>query len=135
MKNLLKFFILIAFLLNFSIAEALPKNLTGIYSNMSYNRQGGDVNGIEIFITYSKKGYFVHFQDAEGSPNIPIIVPAILKENTLTFVLPERNGYMGEFRGVFKKNQIVGHFDAGQINYLGGVNFNLKRGLSYWQLK
>jgi len=38
-------------------AHDVPKKITGIYSDMSYNAEGGDLLGDEIFLVFSDRGY------------------------------------------------------------------------------
>jgi len=134
MKRLLKFAASLVFLMatSFSMAET-PNKITGIYSDMTFNKEGGDVLGIEIFVLFTRSGYWVVFQDAEGSPSEPVITAAEIKNNEITFSLPERNGYVGTFRGRIGKGVLVGGFDSGQQATFGGREFKLKRKSSYWQ--
>lgn len=98
-----------------------PNKITGIYSDMAFNKEGGDVLGIEIFVMFTRSGYWVVFQDAEGSPSEPVMVAAEIKNNEITFSLPERNGYVGAFRGHIGKEMLVGGFDSGQEATFGGA--------------
>jgi hypothetical protein len=119
----------------YSNAQQPVGKTTGIYSDMSFNRESGDLSGVEIFILYTRDGPMVYFQDAEGSPNTPVVVPASFKGSTLAFILPERRGYSGKFIGTLVGDRLMGRFDSGQISKTGKVDFILKRGLSYWQSK
>ncbi len=113
-------------------ASVPSKKLTGIYTNLKFNSESGDVSGIEIFVVWSKQGYRVVFQDAEGSPQSPIVVDASILGKKIRFTLPERRGYSGEFVGEFIEEGIVGSFaDGARSNE--GTAFRLKRSLSYWQ--
>ena len=40
-------------------AETVGQRTTGIYSDMAMNDESGDVVGIEIFVVYSRAGYYV----------------------------------------------------------------------------
>ena len=134
MKKLFKPFIGLLLLLGSALAPAAPQNIiTGIYSDMTFNQEGGDVVGVEIFVIFSRAGYFVVFQDAEGSPSEPVVVPAKIKNNEITFVLPARNGYSGNFRGRIGNGSLTGKFNSGQLSSSGTGEFKLRRKLSYWQ--
>lgn len=110
-----------------------PVRLTGMYSDMSFNNESGDVNGIEIFLVATRAGYAVVFQDAEGSPAVPVVVPATLKHGDIIFSLPPREGYYGQFIGHVAGGMLVGHFVDGQSATSGGRDFRLRRRDSYWQ--
>lgn len=107
--------------------------VTGIYSDMYYNREAGDVVGVEIFVLFSRDGYYVLFQDAPGSPAVPILVKAKIDGNKIEFTLPDRSGYSGKFDGVISGNELKGKFEGGQISASGASVFILKRKHSYWQ--
>lgn len=103
-----------------------PKiKLTGMFSDMRYS--GGDVLGQEIFIVYSKPGYFVVLQGSEGEPAKPTIVPATFKGSEVTFFVPADVDSRGEFRGVVSQEGLVGTFSG------NGQSIHLNRKNSYWQ--
>lgn len=102
------------------------KKITGIYSNMHYNEEGGDVLGIEIFLIYTAKGYFVVFQSSEGEPTVPLVTNARISDSHIEFVLPRESNYSGKFTGRLIANGISGRFE-------GGDSITLKRKKSYWQ--
>ncbi len=134
----IKFFILLFIcLLN---AEAgvntnVPQVRTGVYSNMYYNEDAGDLLGIEIFLVKSTNGYMVVFQGAEGGPaSVPIVVSAQVIKNKITFVLPENSIFPGTFTGYIQNSRIVGGFDKNYLNPSApGTVFILPRKKSYWQ--
>lgn len=68
--------------------ESRPK-VTGIYSSLAYNQEGGDLLGAEVFVVYSKHGYYVVFQSSEGEPSDPIMVKAQVDGATVSFSLPQ----------------------------------------------
>ena len=107
--------------------------VTGSYSDMRSVPESGDILGIEVFVLPSRSGYQVVFQDAEGSPNVPTVVPAKIEKNHIEFDLPERQGYSGKFVGVITNNDMRGEFTNGQLSSSGKKTFILKRGRSYWQ--
>lgn len=103
--------------------------LTGIYSNLEYITQSGDVIGIEIFVVYSRKGYQVVFQDSEGEPSVPVVIPASVSPKRILFEIPKDVGssYTGKFNGVFYEDKIVGSFEGLKDEII------LIRRSSYWQ--
>lgn len=122
-------------LLTVSAVFAAPtgSKVTGMYSDMYYNREAGDVVGVEIFVLFSRDGYYALFQDAPGSPSTPILVKAKIDGNKIEFTLPDRHGYSGKFNGVISENGLKGKFEGGQISESGKPVFLLKRKHSYWQ--
>lgn len=116
-----------------AIAEAPKSRVTGIFSDLYYNREAGDVVGIEMFVLFSRDGYYVLFQDAEGSPSPPVLVKAKIDGMRIEFVLPDRNGYSGKFNGEISGKMLKGKFDGGQISNSGVPIILLKRKHSYWQ--
>lgn len=110
-------------------ADSLGPNLklTGMFSDMRYSGEGGDVLGQEIFIVYSKGGYFAVLQSSDGEPGAPVIVPAAFKGDEVTFLVPAELDLRGEFHGVVSQEGLVGTFSG------NGQSIHLKRKNSYWQ--
>lgn len=102
-----------------------PK-ITGVYSDMYYNEEGGDVVGVEVFLIGSSKGYYVVFQAAEGEPSVPLVVPASISGADVSFRISDGDGFNGPFKGKLSKDSLVGSFE-------GGETLTLRRGKSYWQ--
>jgi len=127
-----KIFFLLIILMIFSstsFAKETESNYTGIYSNMYYNKEGGDVLGIELFLVYTRAGYYVVFQSSEGEPEIPQVIPVIIKNKNIEFIVPpsKTSSYYGKFTGQFKNKYLIGKFE----NY--DETIKLKRKGSYWQ--
>jgi hypothetical protein len=103
-----------------------PIRITGIYSNMAYSTQEGDVLGTEVFVVNTNRGYYVVFQSGDGEPTIPVVVPAEVSKSSIRFVLPP--GVVGgTFTGTIGSNQLIGSFSSNhQV-------IRLKRKASYWQ--
>ena len=59
------------FLAHSVVMAGEPKRITGIYSNLAYNQEGGDLLGMEVFIIPSDErsgnSYTAFVQIAEGS--------------------------------------------------------------------
>jgi hypothetical protein len=113
-------------------ASQVPR-VAGIYSNLSFNSEGGDVLGIEILIVPSSRGYAVVFQSSEGEPAVPVVVLANLVGNKLTFTLPSDSSYAGAFVGTITAEGMEGSFAEGHKDPGGSPIIRLKRGKSYWQ--
>jgi len=94
---------------------------------MRYAREGGDVLGQEVFIVYSKDGYFAVLQSSEGEPGKPVIVPVALVGASVTFRVPGDVDARGEFHGVISKDRLIGRFEG------NGQVVDLMRRSSYWQ--
>jgi hypothetical protein len=112
-----------------------PQGYIGIYSDMHFNSESGDVRGVELFITYTRDGYYVLFQNDETSSHAPILVKAYIGLDRIEFELPDGPGYTGRFKGVIDATGIKGQFENGQSNWQGSRLFVLKRKPSYWQQK
>lgn len=109
--------------------EANPPRtkVTGIYSNMSYNKEGDDVLGIEVFLVYSRDGYRVVYQSSDGDPGAPVVLPAKIKEDSISFSLPFNIDPRGDFSGTISATEMVGTFSS------SGQTVHLTRRQSYWQ--
>lgn len=124
--------IALALLLSRGVSAQGAARVTGIYSDMTFNHESGDVTGIEVAIVLSKEGFMAIFQDAEGVPLVPIVVPVTVSGSEIVFELPERNGYTGKFVGHLVDGSLIGHFTNG-LKGQNGAEFALRRGKSYWQ--
>jgi hypothetical protein len=121
--------IMLQFILSpFSTASTAEKiKVTGIYSSLVFNKEGGDVLGDEIIVGFSREGYYVVFQTSEGEPIVPVVVPAIVSNQKITFTLPAPMNERGQFIGKISRQGLVGKFQGtGQV-------LRLKRKTSYWQ--
>lgn len=81
--------LVIAFSPSSPLAEPNPK-LRGVFSNLSYHQEAGDLLGIEIIVVPGRSGNFALVQHAEGSMHDPILVPLI--ENSsgeVSFTIPK----------------------------------------------
>jgi hypothetical protein len=100
---------------------------TGIYSDMRYGKESGDVIGQEIFIVFSKDGYFAILQSSEGEPSKPVVVPVSIGGMNIKFLVPTYMDSRGEFNGTICNNHLVGTFQG------NGQKINLGKKNSYWQ--
>ncbi|MHA6204907.1 hypothetical protein ACXU4B_10815 [Dyella soli] len=118
-------------------AQGVTQRVTGIYSDLHYNKEGGDLLGMELLIVPSdsstkEPGYTVFVQIAEGGAPITAVVPLDVRGSKIEFTLPEGDPAYGKmhFVGVMTKSAIVLHSEHGAEK--GDVE-TLTRGKSYWQ--
>ncbi len=110
---------------------AHERRVTGIYSSLTYNEEGGDLLGMELLIVPregdDKANYTVVVQIAEGGPPFTAIAPLKVSGDKFEFTLP-RDGYDpgAHFTGRFDRNGLVLKEDSGTVGHL-------KRGKSYWE--
>ncbi len=114
-------------------ATAVPPTtkVTGIYSNLHYIAEAGDVLGAEILIVFGgEQGYFAILQCAEGSPSKPVVVAAIVHGMEVEFAPhedPNSHCPKAKFNGTVTSVGLRGKFEG--TDYPG----LLKRKQSYWQ--
>ncbi len=122
--------ILILLLVSSLAWGAIKTKVTGLFSDMRYISEAGDVLGTEIFIVYSNSGYYAVMQCAEGAPSKPVVVSASIKDNEVK--LEPHNDLsshcpMATFTGQITSSGLRGKFEG--TDYPG----LLKRQRSYWQ--
>jgi hypothetical protein len=110
--------------------------VTGIYSNLEYLKEAGDVGGVEVFIVYAagpgdaKSGYYAMMQCAEGVPGKPVLVPATVAGNRIELAAhSDSESYCprAKFKGSVSTKGLKGGFEGE-----GGAIW-LPRKRSYWQ--
>ena|SRR5688572_15212617 len=102
-------------------------SVTGIYSDMA-SSDGEHIGGIEVFVLRGGGKYFVMLQTAEGTSSIPVVVPARIVGDTLTFDLRETiQRSLGQFSGRFEGGHLIGEFTGWRSRQ------NLPRRSSFWQ--
>jgi len=109
-------------------APAAPR-LTGTYSDMYYNAQGGDVLGTEIRIVNTRKGFQGVIQFSEGAPEELVVVDIQIKNDAVSFAVPGPSPYAGEFTGSIRAGVLKGEF---RYKSGGSNKVELKKGKSYW---
>jgi hypothetical protein len=108
-------------------AGAKQPKPTGMFSDMAYNDEGGDLLGTEVFVTYAHDGYFVVYQSSEGEPITPVVVPATIAGTSIKFVVPKTADPRGSFVGTIGAKELTGSFSGSK------EIIHLKRKVSYWQ--
>jgi hypothetical protein len=98
--------------------------VTGVFSDMHYVEESGDLVGTEIFIVRSSGHHFALVQVAEGTATDPVLVPATVVGNSISFELPE----CGRFQGHVHSSILEGGFSKCP-NWV----VRLPRRPSYWQ--
>jgi hypothetical protein len=121
---------------NTNASETKP-HVTGIYSDLSYNDEDG-VLDTEIFIvaTIGEQGtkYAVFFQSWQSGTTFPVVVPAQVEGNFVTFDVPPPSLGEGQYRGRITS----AGFDGTWRHPLADGSYleepiRLKRKRSYWQ--
>jgi hypothetical protein len=110
------------------VAAQSRVQITGVYSDLRYNAQGGDLLGMEVFIVVGPGGYFATVQCAGGEPAKPELVPVSYSNGHVDFTLaaaqPECRSH---FRGTITRRGLRGRFDGETTDR------QLPRRKSYWQ--
>lgn len=126
------FILAIAFASN-AFSSAGKTLITGVYSCMKFNGDGGDLIGIEVWLVRSGDGYSIVFQSSEGVPSPPIVANASFSSETLTFTVPSGPYAGSTFIGRITGGILVGRFSDGKLGPDGSAEVRLSRGKSYWQ--
>jgi hypothetical protein len=102
--------------------------VSGVYSDIHYNSEGGDLLGMELLIIPSDpSGYRAFVQIAEGGPPFAVIVPILVDGSRVEFTLPAGSAYSGEhFIGTLSSTKLALRWGKSQQE-------TLLRGKSYWQ--
>ncbi len=111
-----------------SCAQQAAK-VTGTYTNMHFNKEGGDLLGQELKIVLTRKGYQAALQFAEGGAGELIIVEINIEGEKISFVIPDSYADAGQFSGTIQNGVIRGLF---RFKGGGEERAELKRGKSYW---
>lgn len=106
-----------------------PTPLTGTYTSFLYNKEGGDLNGVEVRLVQTQKGMVAVVQFAEGGPGDVAVVQVDAKGGRIHFDMPGGFSTEGYFDGTLSSKAITGVF-----HYKGGAKepIVLPRGKSYW---
>ena len=103
-------------------ADQNRPRVTGFFSDMHFVQEAGDVIGIEVWIAFARGSYWATVQLAEGEPEVPIVVKALVNGDHIEFHLNEPNE---DFKGRVVGDRLVGN--------LGAERISLPRRRSYWQ--
>lgn len=113
------------------------RTITGIYTDLRFVDEAGDLVGVELFLLNTVDGYHVVFQSAEGgAATVPIVVKANVTGDKIEFTLPDYASFPGKFSGQIEADRIVGAFEKGYLSPARpGSRFVLLKKSSYWQVK
>ena len=114
-----------------AVALAAPLKVSGIYSDLTFNVEGGDLLGMEVLIVPAKSGADPRWQAvvqiAEGGSPYCAVVSLTVSGSRIEFTLPTGGTYGGmHFAGTIAN-------DAIQLLTPSGKVERLRRGKSYWQ--
>lgn len=126
-NNFLRFAVILSCSSSLVFAQTPAVNTTGVFSDLEYYEEGGDLVGTELFI-FIAGGHMVLFQESLGEPMQPHLVKANVNGDRIEFSLPDdSSGEKRVFNGKFTKTGIIG-------NWVGSnEKFELPLRKSYWQ--
>jgi hypothetical protein len=112
-------------------APAPVLKVSGIYSDLAYNVEGGDLLGMELLIvpagSEAKDHWNVFVQIAEGGAPYCVVVPLTINGAKIEFTIPPGGSYGGtRFAGTISATEI-------RLSIPQGPEERLRRGKSYWQ--
>jgi hypothetical protein len=126
--------ILIAFLFLFGNAyggeqKNLTHRITGTYSNFVFNKEAGDLNGVEVRLIFTRTGIKGVIQFAEGGAGDVVLVNVEVADAHVHFELPVGSQTEGVFDGTVSAKNLEGTF-----RYKNGARDHLilLRIQSYW---
>jgi len=112
-----------------SSALAGGSRVTGTYSSLEYNREAGDLNGLEVRVVLTNEGYKATVQFSEGGAGNIFIVPFKASDRHISFDVPSEEGKPAQFLGNLTDKGL-----KGTIKYPSGASETifLPRKKSYW---
>lgn len=96
--------------------------MTGTFTDLAYNREGGDVMGTEIRIVAGRHGLQATVQVAEGSPSDLVLIPTVRvgQGEKLRFDLPPNDLDLRSFDGVVTITSCTRETDpASKADFIG----------------
>jgi hypothetical protein len=106
-----------------------PGRVTGTYTNMSFNKEGGDLLGQELKIVATRRGYQGALQLAEGEPGELSVVDIKISGDKIEFAVPDSSPDACQFSGTIERGKIIGRF---RFRTGGTQNVTLTKGKGYW---
>jgi hypothetical protein len=118
-------------------ARAQPKQqIAGIYSDLAYNKESGDLNGTEVFIVLgagTDAHYVAFVQESEGQPADPVIAPVVEKGGKVS-VRARFADNIFQFDGKISKTGFDGTLTMeSRGGKMSTEPFHLLRKKSYWE--
>lgn len=107
----------------------------GTFSSLSFNKEGGDLLGVELKIVPARRGSASVIQGAlqisDGEPSEIMVVDIAIEGSRIRFAIPSSYPLYGgrTFEGTIDRAEIKGRFGI-----KGGMSKEqrLRRGKSYW---
>lgn len=113
-----------------AFAAGAEVKVTGTYSNLTYNKESGDLGGTEISILFGAQAHYAVVQCAEGEPGVPIVVKIHVDGLKVSFAVPKNSGSgcpEAAYVGTVSAAGLMGQFSG-----FGSPEL-LQRKNSYWQ--
>jgi len=113
---------------SFAIAQQTKAQtkVTGIFSDLNYVEEAGDLIGMEVFIFFAGEPR-VLYQESAGEPMEPSLVKARIQGDSIEFTVPQLGGGHRTFKGRITKTHLIGKFTGSR------ETIKLPRRSSYWQ--
>lgn len=105
----------------------------GVFSDMEFSSESGDVTGMEIIISSTNAGYYAVVQTSEGEPCPPVVAPVVVRGGTISIDLPASSCYVGRIVGKMTESGLSLSFTGGALSPHGEAKFTLPRAKSYWE--
>ena len=74
--------------------ESTRPAIEGVYSDVAYHDESGDVLGTEVIIWRSASRYMVSFRHSEGVPGRRSVVPLAVNGDSIEFTIPPDTGVL-----------------------------------------
>jgi hypothetical protein len=116
--------------------------ITGIYSNLSYvGDETGDIAGAEIILMQcgDSREYYLTFQEADGSPMVPVVIKPTIDNQSIKFEVPLKSytedgrelTEIIKYSGIIRESgiELEGESREAQTKW----KMFLKRKKSFWQ--
>ncbi len=106
--------------------------VSGIYSDLAYNAEGGDLLGMELLVIPAGEDndglrWNAFFQLSEGEAPYCTVVSLVVRGTKVEFTLPPGGAFGGRrYTGTISGTEIALTSPGGQVEHL-------HRGKSYWQ--
>ena len=112
-----------------TLAVVRTQEIYGIYSDLEYNEEGGDLLGMELFI-FPGDQYYALIHSSDGEPSKPYLLPLTLTGDDGILIEYPPECIIRKITGTIFKDRLVI-----RVHYKSHVTdpISLRRGDSYWQ--
>lgn len=128
-RVIVKRFAVIAALVLFGLAtlgQAEEPRISGVFSNLRYSEQSGDLIGWEILVVPRQGGtYTAIVQVAEGSAPAVVIGTLVANDSNMVISIPNGQAFAGAYTATITATEMRFETPEGTER--------LRRGKSYWQ--